>query len=47
MLVTASRLMRVRVRDFVIVRTSDLVQARREVLRLLARLRRRGVAAGA
>jgi O-antigen/teichoic acid export membrane protein len=47
MIVTASRLMQVRVRDFVVVRTSDLVQAQREVLRLLAHLRRRRVAAGA
>ena len=47
MVVTASRLMGVRVRDFVVVRTSDLVQARREVLRLLGHLRRRRVAAGA
>ena len=47
MTITASRLVGVGIRDFVIVRAEDLGRARSEAKRLTSRLRRRGVRVGA
>lgn len=46
MLITASRLMQVRVRDFVVVRASDVEQVWTETCRVVSRLGRRGARVG-